>query len=208
MGLSVPTPAEIHLGLQQIANEAFGAAVAWHVVVALAILALLRGWRPSRRFGATLLALPAASVAMSAWVFGNPFNGAVFTGLTLALVALARNLGSTPTRAGPRWAVWFGAAMIAFGWAYPHFLEGRAQIAYLYGAPMGLVPCPTLALTIGFTLLAGGFGSRAWSLVLVAAALFYGVFGAARLGVPLDLGLLVGTIALLVLARRVARTRA
>ena len=72
---------------------------------------------------------------------------------------------------------------------------------------MGLIPCPTLSLVIGFTLLAGGFGSKAWSLVLVAAGTFYGLFGVARLGVVLDVVLAGGALCLLALtqSRRPAR---
>lgn len=35
--------------------------------------------------------------------------------------------------------------MLAIGWIYPHFLDGPA-VDYLHAAPVGLVPCPTLAV--------------------------------------------------------------
>src|SRR5947207_257610 len=95
-----------------------------------------------------------------------------------------------------------GAVMIAFGWLYPHFLEQRSPALYLVAAPMGLIPCPTLSLIIGLTFLAGGFGSRAWMFVLAAAGLFYGVFGAARLGVRIDLVLAAGALSLIILGLR------
>ena len=80
-------------------------------------------------------------------------------------------------------------------WLYPHFLEGHAT-AYLYASPVGLVPCPTLAVAIGFALLGNGLGSRVWSLTLAAVGLLYGLFGVLRLGVFLDIGLVSGAVAL------------
>ena len=90
-----------------------------------------------------------------------------------------------------------GMVMILFGWVYPHFLEGGAWFDYLYAAPTGLIPCPTISLTIGFALLANGFSSRAWSLTLAFLGLFYAFFGALRLGVNLDFVLLGGALLLL-----------
>jgi hypothetical protein len=90
--------------------------------------------------------------------------------------------------------------MIVFGWIYPHFLEGGSWFRYLYAAPMGLIPCPTLSFTIGFAMIANGFSSRSWSLVLVVIGVFYGVFGAFRLGVSIDFVLLAGSLLLLIQA--------
>jgi hypothetical protein len=64
----------------------------------------------------------------------------------------------------------------------------------VYAAPVGLVPCPTLSIVIGFTLLVGGFNSRKWMLILAIVGLFYGIIGYFRLGVKLDIGLIVGAL--------------
>ena len=93
-----------------------------------------------------------------------------------------------------------GAALLIFGWVYPHFLETSSPLTYLYAAPTGLIPCPTLSITIGFALILGGLDSRLWSWVLGAFGLFYGAFGALRLGVTIDLVLLLGSIALIAFA--------
>jgi hypothetical protein len=66
----------------------------------------------------------------------------------------------------------------------------------LYASPVGLVPCPTLAVAIGFALVGNGLGSRVWSLTLAALGLFYGLFGVLRLTVLLDIGLVGGALAL------------
>lgn len=98
----------------------------------------------------------------------------------------------------PLWATIFGILMILFGWIYPHFLEDGSWLKYLYASPMGLIPCPTLSFTIGFAMLANGFSSRLWSVILVTAGLFYSPFDALRLGVQLDFVLLAGALLLLV----------
>lgn len=192
----MPSPAEILQGLTRMANDAYAVAVAWHLVVAATLSALASGWRPSRRLAAGLASLPAASAAIVAFVFGNAFNGSVLALTFWALGASAFLLPRERVQLAPTawWIV--GAAMLAFAWVYPHFLEGRPAIAYLFGAPIGVIPCPTLSLMIGLWLLADGFRARASSLSLAGVGLFYGVFGVAHLGVTLDLGLIAGALAL------------
>lgn len=197
----MPEPAEILAGLTTIANEALLLALAWHLVLGAALLALAKGWRPSQRTARVLVALPLASVAMLALLYGNPFNGVVFAVGTLALLALARRGSHEPVRRGPPWMFWAGAASLSFGWVYPHFLDAT-PVAYLIAAPLGLVPCPTLAVAIGAALLGGGLGARAWSLTLATLGLFYGAFGVLRLGVFLDAGLILAAAVLFVAALR------
>jgi hypothetical protein len=91
-----------------------------------------------------------------------------------------------------------GYGLLAFAWLYPHFLEPGSLLAYAYAAPMGVVPCPTLALVLGSTLLAQAAVPRWLARVLAGAGIFYGTFGVLRLGVAIDAVLLLG--ALLVLA--------
>jgi len=54
-------------------------------------------------------------------------------------------------------------------------------------------------------LLAGGLGSRLWSIALAAVGLFYGFFGVIRLGVYLDIPLILGGTTLLMVAIRLRR---
>jgi hypothetical protein len=188
----MPTPQEILLGLSLIAREAWLIALGWHVVIAIALAALALGWRPRKRLAAALLALPLASASAMTWTYGNPFNGALLAGAAAAIAVLATRLPSEPVVAGrTHWRV-AGGLMVAFGWVYAHFLPEQLAYAFLYAAPTGLVPCPTLATVTGFALMAGGFHSRAWSWTLAAFGLFYGLFGVLRLGVVLDVGLIAG----------------
>jgi hypothetical protein len=191
----MPGATEILVGLARTADGAFLLAVAWHVVLAVVVLAALVGWRPRRRLAATLLALPLLSVSVTAWAYGNPFNAVVFTALAVALAALGLRGPGGAVVPGPRWARALGAALLAFAWVYPHFLDGWPTVAYLAAAPVGVIPCPTLAMVSGFALLADLPGGRAWSWVLAAAACFYGVVGVLRLGVWLDVAIIAGAAA-------------
>jgi hypothetical protein len=188
----MPEPAKILEGLEAIANELWPVAVLWHVLAAAALIAVVGGWRPSRRLIAVLLVLPVASVAIAAWTGANAFNGLTFAVLALALGGIGLRLPRLPPAPAPAWARLAGIGMAAFGLVYPHFTHTSSPVGYLYAAPTGLVPCPTLSLAIGVTLLADGLGSRAFALALAAAGLFYGILGVARLGVTLDLGLVAG----------------
>jgi len=88
--------------------------------------------------------------------------------------------------------------MIIFGFVYPHFLNTDTFMKYLYSSPLGLVPCPTLSLLIGIILIFNGSGSNAISITFIIFGLFYGLFGVFKLGVHLDIGLLLGTLTLIV----------
>lgn len=202
----MPSAADILRGLARVANDYLPAAIAWHAVVAAVLLILVLGWRPERRVAAAALAAPAASVSALAWLTGNPFNGTAFLIITLLLGGIGARLPRTVATRGPAWAVVLGAAVIAYAWVYPHFLGGQSALWHAVASPMGLVPCPTLGLIVGFGLIAGGFGSRPWTLTAAIAGLFYGLFGVLHLGVWLDAGLLIAAGALfsMALSRRTA----
>jgi hypothetical protein len=151
-----------------------------------------------------LLGLPLLSVSALAWIHRNPFNGTFFAVSGIALIALSTRLSHDRVWVAPWWAATAGALLFAFGWIYPHFLNTSSFLPYLYSAPTGLIPCPTLSTVIGIGLILGGLGSRAWSLVLGLTGIFYGIFGGARLGVWIDWILVLGalTIVFFVLVER------
>jgi hypothetical protein len=192
----MPTPDLILADLSGIAMDYWYVAVVWHLIIGSTLLAALLGWRPTKRVSASLLTVPFASVALFAFLSRSWFNATIFGFLTLVLALTAMRWSADSVRRSPTWAPVAGALMISYAWVYPHFLPRGLPLALLYAAPVGLLPCPTVALVIGFTLLFGAFGSRRWTLVLVGAGLFYGLFGALRLRVGLDLGLIAGALAL------------
>lgn len=192
----MPSAEFILSSLERIANEGIVAALAWHVVVGAALLAVfVFELSPSPRLATLAASLPLASVSAFAFAFGNPFNGAVFAILSATLAVLGWRRPTDLARP-PLWARGLGGMMLAFAWVYPHFLVGRSPLAYLWGAPMGLIPCPTLSLVLGLALLGLVPARRAWSLTVAGAGLFYAVFGVLRLGVTLDVPLFLGALAL------------
>lgn len=193
----MPSAEVILAAATRIANDWQALAIVWHVLLASLIVALSIGWRPANAVLGYLLIVPLGSVSLIAWLSGVPFNGFLFAVLAIVLaiaahrfptrrIALARSAWSAP-----------GALLVAFGWIYPHFVATDRWTTYLYAAPFGLLPCPTLSVIIGLTLALAMYRFRAWSVAVIGAGAVYGVIGVFRLGVALDYGLLAGTALLL-----------
>jgi hypothetical protein len=192
----MPTPELILSRLSRAATDLVPLAFVWHGLLLTAAVALLAGWRPARRTAACLLTAPLASVTLVAIGYRVIANAIVFGVAAAALLAVAMRMPDQRTERTPGAATVGGAALLATSWLYPHFLEQLPVATYLYGAPLGVVPCPTLMAVVGFTLIGGGLRSRAWSLTLAGLGLLYGVVGAAWLGVSLDAILVAGAAAL------------
>jgi len=201
----MPTPEQILSGLRTISNDWQMLAIIWHVYFAVLALSLILGSRPSKRVAGILLGLPLLSVSALAWASANPFNGMVFTLTGTALLLISSRLPRENVRVAPLWAVVVGAFMFFFGWVYPHFLDVPTFLPYLYSAPTGLIPCPTLSIVIGLSVVLGGLGTRTWSIVLSVTGIFYSVFGALRLGVTLDWVLLLGALMVVITVFTVTR---
>ena len=189
----MPTPDEILMSLTVIANEWRWLAIAWHgAVVAMVIYALWR--RPFQPTLAMLLTLPLVSVSVLAWWSGNPFNGIVFLALSVVMLLAASGLAQHPIAVGSRSDTAIGVLLLVFGLLYPHFADTDSWVSYLYASPFGLIPCPTLAVVTGISLIFDAFGSSRWAAGLTVALLAYGGVGVAVLGVWLDAVLLGGAL--------------
>jgi hypothetical protein len=192
--MSLPTAAILD-SLATIANAWRGLAVGAHA--ALALMVITRRPR-SRRAVVLCLTVPLASVSLLAWWSGHPFNGVVFLLLALIAAKVATTVGTSATvldRSLVNRSI--GAALVIFGLVYPHFVVAEPWITYLYASPFALIPCPTLSVIVGFSLLMA-LESRAWSRLMAAAGLTYGVIGVTALGVGIDGVLIAGAATLLV----------
>jgi hypothetical protein len=177
-------------------------AVLWHVALlsGAGLLATRQG-ASSPPAAMLWLTLPSLSVSVAAFDYGLPFNGVAFGVLGLAFATLGIMSKPPPLHLGPTWARVLGAALLVFGWVYPHFNSGPwARV--LYAAPLGVLPCPTLAVLAGAVLFADGLGSRAVCSLLAAWCAFYAAFGMFRLDVVIDLGLVFAAVGLIVIAVR------
>jgi hypothetical protein len=187
-------------GLAGIATRHAWAAAAWHAVLAAGLAAWFAGWRPSRRALGLLAAALLLSVSGFALAGANGFNGVVFLLLGALAATSAARVPAGPARHGDPWAVAAGATLCAFGWVYPHFVQASSPLVYLYRAPTGLLPCPTLSLVIGLALALDDRRSGRWLGTLAGAGVFYGLFGVLALGVGIDAVLVLGSLALVVAA--------
>jgi hypothetical protein len=172
------------------------------VFLVVLLLSLYMGWRPSARLLGPMLVLPLVGVSLVAGLAGNGFNRAVFAAVALTLGALAATRSDRPVSIGPPHMVCVGAALVVFGATYPHFVDVDSWTSYAYAAPLGTIPCPTLAVVIGLSLIVNGVETPAWSVVLAAAGVFYGLVGFVWLDVALDGVLLAGAATLALHAMR------
>lgn len=191
----MPTGSEIVAQNGLIANAAVTLAIVWHAALLVIALGLALRWRPSQRHAARLVALLPASAAVTAAIFGNPFNALLLGALAIVLAIAAQGSSrAEPVKLAPLVAVLPGVLLLAAGVWYPEFLTLSPRW-YLVAAPLGVLPCPTLYAAVGLALIFN-LGGRLWGDALALVALFYGVTGVARLDVRFDLGLIAGALVL------------
>jgi hypothetical protein len=182
----------------KVANSWRCVAAGWHAAFLVVAIVVSCGVRASERTAALLLTLPVVSVSLINWWDGNPFNALVFMLLAQAMAGLATTFGMRQVALDDKFRNRAaGLALVVFGLSYPHFLVADSWLSYLYAAPFGLIPCPTVAVTTGVSLLLGAFRSRAWAILVSGLALAYGVSGVVVLHVWIDVFLIAGGVLLL-----------
>jgi len=202
----MPTPEKILNGLSLAANSYTLLSIFWHIIVLLFLILLISGKRPSNKLVTIGSILTMLSVALVAIMVSNPFNAVMFLLASLLFAYITWRLPQTAVSISWDFYSVTGIIMIAFGLVYPHFLEDADFFNYLYASPLGLIPCPTLSLVVGFTLLFHGLYFKKWMLSLALVGLFYGIFGVFRLKVYLDLVLIAGSLSLVVLSFMIKNT--
>ena len=182
----MPTREEILSGLTWIANEYTGIAIVWHLLILLLIAALFARWKPGNNLMILMLSSLLMSVSGFAFLQGNYFNAAVFAFLLIVSILVSLRSGRKAIRGDRSWTGIIGLLLIAFGLLYPEFVNTDSQLDYLYSAPTGLIPCPTLSILIGFALLYRGCSSPIWTMTLGISGLFYGLVGVFYLHMNID----------------------
>jgi hypothetical protein len=188
----MPTANDILLSLKFLANKYDELSIAWHVVIVFGLIAAVYNKRIKTRFYLGVCGLLFLSVSTMAATVNNIFNLVVFLGLSIVFLRellIANSYQFLTTQAGIILSAYF---LILAGLIYPHFF-GSNFFRYLIAAPVGIIPCPTLLVTSGLTLLFKTSSTRL-NYFLIAANLFYGVIGVFFLGVTLDVILLLAVI--------------
>jgi hypothetical protein len=193
----MPAPEEILQGLRYIANHYKYFAVFWHLYALSAAVLLIAGSRPNKGMAGFALSLPLFSVSFSAFISENPFNALVF--FLLGILLLASVAKTRRKKTGIYFNINFvaGILLVITGFVYPHFLKTETFFLYLIASPGGLIPCPTLMMVSGFTLILTGFSGKMWQYILSAACLFYGITGVFYLGMYIDVILIAAAAVLL-----------
>jgi hypothetical protein len=196
----MPSAEVILAGLAETANTWRSLAIAWHLILAALLVAFLAGCRLSTRLIAVIAVALVLCVSALSWVAGNPFNGLVFGALAIVFArATVRTPGAVAQIENLRRAL-PGAALVVFGWTYPHFVSTDSWTEYAYAAPLGLIPCPTLSVVIGLTMLVHATWTSAWTVPLIIVAFAYGIVGVFVLKVALDVVLVAGALVLTAVA--------
>ena len=193
----MPTREEVLASLTSIANQYSNISIAWHIIIVILFITLFVGWKPANGLMILLLSSLFMSVSGFAAIEGNFFNAMVFAFLVILSIYAALRSPNEPIKGDRSWPDIVGLFLIVFGLLYPEFFITGSFLEYAYAAPTGLIPCPTLAVVTGFTLLYRGFGSITWTVCIALSGMFYGLFGIFYLGIYLDLFLVAGAIMLL-----------
>jgi hypothetical protein len=194
----MPAKEEILNGLIAAANQHNYSAIAWHIIIYALLAALFAGWKPTNRFMIFFAAVLMLSASVFATLQKNIFNTVIFC-LLAAVSLFYASKGNENKIAGDRsWPDIAGLLLVFFGLIYPEFLNAASAVEYAYASPVGLIPCPTLCVVIGFALLYKNFLSRSWGTCMAAAGMLYGLTGVFYLGVKMDFFLLAGALLLAV----------
>lgn len=178
--------------LEMLANHNLAVNMAMHLVVlaALAAVLVVKGTSLRRILFQASICILFASVAIQAVIFGNPFHAVTFGILGVAaIVHLVLNKDDIRTN-GRKLQTGMALFSIIIGLWYPEFVKTNA-LALLALSPVGIIPCPTLLVSIGLiTLTYCGSGRLQYGLTIFMG-LVYGVIGTFVLGVYLDITLLI-----------------
>jgi hypothetical protein len=188
------SPDDIIRALHYLADHYVNVAISWHIIIYGFLLFILIAKRKvTNRLIGGLLSLPVFSVSIFAWQIQNPFNGTLFLILGMLLFVFSFKVKSQRIVVNPSFAIRAsGIAILLSGLIYPHFL-GQEFSIYLYAAPTGIIPCPTLLMITGFSLIFLLKQSYKWMMALLVADVLYGLLGVFLLGVELDIMLLLAS---------------
>jgi hypothetical protein len=189
----MPNASEILTSLEFLANKYFWLAMVWHIIILIVVIFSTYSKKPNAKIYFGTCGLLFLSVSMMAAMVTNIFNLIVF--LALALVFIKKSVTTASSQLyliQPVVNRILSYILILSGLIYPHFL-GPEMLMYIVAAPVGIIPCPTLLVTSGITLMFS-MPNKKLTYLLAGANIFYGMIGVFFLGVTLDVLLLLTAI--------------
>jgi hypothetical protein len=189
----MPAPHQILEQLTRLATEGRMLGLIWHLALLVGLaLVVAKKWE-SRASLAVAAVFPMFTASLVAFAVGNWVNGLVLDLGALTMVVISRKFTGTPIEIGRPIPFTVGVATMLYAVFYTHFTSIHSWTD-VWMTPIGVLPCPTMALVIGLGLMAGGFRSRAWSLTAAVLGLGYSLFGVFVLKVQWDLGLFAASV--------------
>ncbi len=184
--------------IQSVAGKYPVLSIALHVmVIALTILFFIPAFKQKRFVYNGALSVLFTSVAVIACINDNPFNGGVFVillGFVIVEFFRRRNEIVTVSFSRHTWGTNVKNALclafIFLGLLYPHFVN-VSPILFIFLSPFGIIPCPTLTVTMGLLNLFYPRVSKGVYTATTLMALFYGITGVFLLQVYMDIPLML-----------------
>lgn len=177
--------------LSMVSNKNIALNIVMHLVVFAAILAVFIIKKQSIKrilIDGSLLVL-FLSVTINALIYGNPFH--LITFLILSLLAgfelfVKKNEFKIPQ---VNINTFIAVTLIVIGVWYPEFVNAN-KLQLLILSPVGIVPCPTLLVTIGLLSLSFPHVNKLQYTVTIVMGILFGVIGTFIFKVYFDVALL------------------
>ena len=166
-------------------------AVSHHILICLALSFLVFWKKSASRILTAEGVLLLGTVSLTAYLAGNAFTGTIFGTLALFwLSELALNKMSFDPMQTSLFRRLTVAGVLLWALWYPHFIPRPFTTGWWRG-PVGVVPCPTLMLALGYCVAAHPNSNSVLHWLTVICGVFYGLVGFVMLRVWADLPLLL-----------------
>ncbi|MBP2643796.1 MAG: hypothetical protein H6Q67_1683 [Firmicutes bacterium] len=178
--------------LETISNQNLWLNSLMHLLVIIAIFVIFFGGKRNcqQRIVDGVIFLLFTSVTINALIYGNVFHLVTFTILTVtAFIELFKKKNKFDALShNVRFIV--AIIFIGIGFWYPEFVK-TTPVALLLLSPAGIVPCPTLLITLGLLTLAYPKVNIPQYTITALVGACYGLVGVFKLQVSLDIALIL-----------------
>jgi len=187
--------------LTMVSNKNISTNLIMHIVVITALTAIftVKNENIKKALVNSTLLLLYLSVSINAFLYGNPFHLISFSILlvitTFVLLFTQNDINIPAMNINTLISMIF----IGFGLWYPEFVNA-SDLQLLLLSPVGIVPCPTLLVTIGLLNLSFPGINKIQYFVTLAVGMLFGIIGFFILKVNLDILLLMEVVYALIYA--------